>query len=154
MIEYLDTEIYKILRDHDDYFITCHPTTGRLSLNENNAFKNKYDNERNKQTKETIKRAHDTNKLIPDTESTVTLDELINKHKPTPIDIALSLVTDLFHSQRKCTKNCICYSSEYFKSFSTCNTTNQTNSSSCTSTSNHTKTSIKSYYILHTSTKS
>ena len=118
MIEYLDTEIYKILRDHDDYFITCHPTTGRLSLNENNAFKNKYDNERDKQTKETIKRAHDTNKLIPDTESTVTLDELINKNKPTPIDIALSLVTDLFHSQRKCTKNCICYSSEYFKYFS------------------------------------
>ena len=118
MIEYLDTEIYKILRDHDDYFITCHPTTGRLSLNENNAFKNKYDNERDKQTKETIKRVHDTNKLIPDTESTVTLDELINKNKPTPIDIALSLVTDLFHSQRKCTKNCICYSSEYFKYFS------------------------------------
>ena len=118
MIEYLDTEIYKILRDYDDYFITCHPTTGRLSLNENNAFKNKYANERDKQTKETINRALDTNKLIPDTESTVTLDELINKNRPTPIDIALSLVTDLFHSQRKCTKNCICYSSEYFKYFS------------------------------------
>lgn len=118
MIEYLNTEIYKILRDHDDYFITCHPTTGRLSLNENDAFKNKYDNERDKQTKQTIERAHNINKLITDTESTVTLDELINKNKPTPIDIALSLVSDLFHSQRKCTRNCICYSSEYFKYFS------------------------------------
>ena len=118
MIEYLNTEIYKILRDHDDYFITCHPTTGRLSLNENRAFRNKYDKERDKQTKETIERAHNINKLIPDTESTVTLDELINKNKPTPIDIALSLVSDLFHSQRKCTRNCICYSSEYFKYFS------------------------------------
>ena len=115
MIEYLNTEIYKILRDHGDYFITCHPTTGRLSLNENNAFKNKYDNERDKQTKETIERA---TKLIPNMESTVTLGELINKNKPTPIDIALSLVSDLFHSQRKCTRNCICYSSEYFKYFS------------------------------------
>lgn len=115
MIEYLNTEIYKILRDHGDYFITCHPTTGRLSLNENNAFKNKYDNERDKQTKETIERA---TKLIPNMESTVTLGELINKNKPTPIDIALSLVSDLFHSQRKCARNCICYSSEYFKYFS------------------------------------
>ncbi len=115
MIEYLDTEIYKILRDHDDYFIICNPTTGRLSLNENNAFKNKYDNERDKQTKETIERA---TKLIPNMESTVTLGELINKNKPTPIDIALSLVSDLFHSQRKCARNCICYSSEYFKYFS------------------------------------
>lgn len=118
MIEYLDTEIYKILRDHDDYFIICNPTTGRLSLNENRAFRNKYDKERDKQTKETIERAHNINKLIPDTESTITLDELINKNKPTPIDIALSLVSDLFHSQRKCTRNCICYSSEYFKYFS------------------------------------
>lgn len=115
MIEYLNTEIYKILRDHGDYFITCHPTTGRLSLNENNAFKNKYYNERDKQTKETIERA---TKLIPNMESTVTLGELINKNKPTPIDIALSLVSDLFHSQRKCARNCICYSSEYFKYFS------------------------------------
>lgn len=114
MIEYLDTEIYKILRDHDDYFITCHPTTGRLSLNENHAFRNKYDKERDKQTKETIELAH----KITATESTVTLDELINKNKPTSIDIALSLVSDLFHSQRKCAKNSICYSSEYFKYFS------------------------------------
>lgn len=118
MIEYLDTDIYKILRDHDDYFITCHTTTGRLSLNENNAFRNKYDNERDKQTKETIKLAHNTNKSITAAESTGGLDDLINKNKPTSIDIALSLVSDLFYSQRKCAKNSICYSSEYFKYFS------------------------------------
>ena len=118
MIEYLDTEIYKILRDHDDYFIMCHPTTGRLSLNESNAFKNKYDDERDKQTKKTIKRAQNINKSINDTGSTVTLDEIINKNKPTPIDIALSLVSDLFHPRRTCAKNCVCYSSEYFKYFS------------------------------------
>lgn len=118
MIEYLDTEIYKILRDHDDYFIMCHPTTGRLSLNESNAFKNKYDDERDKQTKKTIERAQNINKSINDTESTVTLDEIINKNKPTPIDIALSLVSDLFHPRRTCAKNCVCYSSEYFKYFS------------------------------------
>lgn len=118
MIEYLDTEIYKILRDHDDYFIMCHPTTGRLSLNESNAFKNKYDDERDKQTKKTIERAQNINKSINDTESTVTLDEIINKNKPTPIDIALSLVSDLFHPRRTCAKNCVCYSSEYFKCFS------------------------------------
>ena len=118
MIEYLDTEIYKILRDHDDYFITCHPTTGRLSLNESNAFKNKYDDERDKQTKKTIERAQNINKSINDTESTVTLDEIINKNKPTSIDIALSLVSDLFHPRRTCERNCVCYSSEYFKYFS------------------------------------
>lgn len=118
MIEYLDTEIYKILRDHDDYFITCHPTTGRLSLNESNAFKNKYDDERYKQTKRTIERPQNINKPIKDMEPTVTLDELINKNKPTPIDIALSLVSDLFHPRRTCAKNCVCYSNEYFKYFS------------------------------------
>lgn len=118
MIEYLDTEIYKILRDHDDYFIMCHPTTGRLSLNESNAFKNKYDDERDKQTKKTIERAQNINKSINDTVSTVTLDEIINKNKPTSIDIALSLVSDLFHPRRTCERNCVCYSSEYFKYFS------------------------------------
>ena len=118
MIEYLDTEIYKILRDHDDYFITCHPTTGKLSLNENNAFRNKYDYEREKEIKKTVERAQNLNKPTKDTESIITLNELINKHKPTPIDIALSLISDLFHPNRHCNKNSICYSSEYFKYFS------------------------------------
>ena len=118
MIEYLNTEIYKILRDHDDYFITCHPTTGKLSLNENNAFRNKYDYEREKEIKKTVERAQNLNKPTKDTESIITLNELINKHKPTPIDIALSLISDLFHPNRHCNKNSICYSSEYFKYFS------------------------------------
>ena len=118
MIEYLDTEIYKILRDHDDYFLICHPTTGMLSLKENKAFRNKFDQEREKQTKRTIEQAGGQNKPAQDIESLVTCNEVIEKNTPTRIDIALSLVRDLFERKHNCIKNSICYSSEYFKYFS------------------------------------
>lgn len=121
MIEYLDAKIYKILRDHDDYFLRCNHIASKLYLKESNAFRNKYVTERGKEIKSTIDTITSTKSNPPqhsNDESLDAINDIVDKCIPTTYDLVASLVLDLFDKNRNCSKNSICYSSEYFKYFS------------------------------------
>lgn len=124
MIQYLDTEFYQTLRDHNEYILTYSHSIYHVKDDFTESFANRED----KKIIEAVARQitgkqenkDDDSYKIELKEKVKSNYELVRWAKPTKMEIMGELLGDMFPKNTTApSKSCICYKTEYFKYFST-----------------------------------
>lgn len=123
MIQCIDSEFYKILRDHNEYILESPKWHLEVQSHFSDAFMNRTD----KKIMDELERAH--NPAIPQPVGQIKKDidkkvknisDLVKWSKPTKMEIIGELLGILFpRTTAAPSKTCVCHATEYFKYFST-----------------------------------
>lgn len=124
MIQCLDSEFYKILRDHNEYILEYHER-GQLEVKKH--FSDVFMSRADKQILEEIVRRQNPSSSQPVgqikkeiEEKVKNISDLVRWSKPTKMEIIGELLGILFPKSTVApSKTCVCYPTEYFKYFST-----------------------------------
>lgn len=123
MIQYLDTEFYQTLRDHNEYILTCEHSIYHVKDDFAESFANREDKKIIEAVARQIIGKQDNKEndsyKIELKENVKSNYDLVRWAKPTKMEIMGELLGDMFPKNTAApSKNCICYKTEYYKYFS------------------------------------